>query len=111
MLKKTKDAQKHAVLASDTKPVAKSSERNTEFARKKEDPYNEEIDMVGFPDAEKYPMDMEIEDRNITLESKQSNLMKSKAQSTEQTHGLNPKDRRSTKERLKDKGGKDWDLV
>ncbi len=103
MLKKTKDAQKHAVLASNTKPLTKSSERNAELGRRKEDPYNEEIDKIGFPDSEKYPLDMEIEDT--------SNLMKSKTQSAEQRRGLNPKDRRSTKERLKDKGGKDWDLL
>ena len=113
IMKKSRDGQRYAAATSGTRPTLRSTGRDTEIVRsRKEDPYNDEIDSIEISDSGNYDDDEPNE--MDELESKQSNIMKRSSQPTNlprPMHGLANKDGRSLKERLKDKGGKDWDLV
>lgn len=113
VMKKSKDGQKYAAATSSTRPTLNSGGRDTEIIRnKKEDPYNDDIDEIEILDSGNY--DDEEPDEMDELESKQSNIMKRSSQPANlprPMHGLANKDGKSVKERLKDKGGKDWDLL
>lgn len=109
IMKKSRDGQRYAAATSSTRPTLNTSGKDAEIVRnKKEDPYNDEIDEIEISSSYSESDDEEIDD----LESKQSNIMKRSMQPALQMHGLSKKDKRSVKERLKDKGaGKDWDIL
>lgn len=110
IMKKSRDVQRYAAATSNTRPTLSSGGRDTEIVRsKKEDPYNDDIDEIEISDSGNYDDEPEETD---DLESKQSNIMKRSSQPAIQPmHGIKAKDPRSLKEKLKDKGGKDWDLL
>ncbi|MFA5746240.1 MAG: hypothetical protein WCX82_00090 [archaeon] len=113
IMKKSKDGQRYAAATSDTRPTMRTggAGRDCEIVRKKVDPYNDDIEEIDSPQANDIEDDDEETDLE-KLESKQSNIMKRSSQPMPRPmHGLSSKDGRSLKERLKDKGGKDWDLV
>ena len=111
VMKKSKDVQRYAAATSSTRPTLNSGGRDTEIIRKKEDPYNDDIDTIEISDSGNY--DDEEPEETDNLESRQSNIMKKRAMPADNLpmHRLSHKDSRSVKERLKEKGGKDGDLL
>jgi|GEM_PF-2008722 len=113
VMKKSKDVQKYAAATSGARPTLRTGGpgNDCEVIRKKDDPYNDDIDEIEIPKSGDNFED-DNEEQEGELESRQSNIMKrSSQQPVPERHGLASKDGRSLKERLKEKGGKDWDLL
>jgi hypothetical protein len=112
VMKKSKDGQRYAAASQSARPLRTGSPANDcEVIRKKDDPYNDDIEEIEIPKSGDNFED-DNEEQEDELESRQSNIMKrSSQQPTPERHGLSPKSNLSAKERLKEKGGKDWDLL
>lgn len=112
VMKRSKDGQRYAAATSSAKPSLRAGGpgNDCEVIRKRDDPYNDDIEEIEITEKEYIDDD---DDKDVDdLESRQSNIMKrSSQQPIPQRHGLSPKSNLSAKERLKEKGGKDWDLV
>jgi len=114
VMKKSKDIQRSAAAYQGSRTNLRTGGpgNDCEVIRKRDDPFNDEIESIETPQGNYKDEDFEDGPEENDLESRQSNIMKKRAiQEPVQRHGLSPKSNLSTKERLKAKGGKDWDLV
>ncbi len=113
VMKKSKDTQRSSASyqGSISNLRTGSLGNDCEVMIKKDDPFNDEIEAIDAPQGNY--SDKDFEDKEDKLESRQSNIMKKRAAPANNlpSYGLSKKDNRSVKERLKERGGKDWGLL